>query len=256
MTHFLQELASRRNKASDRAVAGLTDILQQLQICSIAAQQARLPQTLNSLARLGPDSNRIAIKRLCELLAPPNKCLPDKPVKVERTVIKTEPATNGHSPKADAGSAYIKEAKHALPADGAHLLHSSAEDAVWDQMDPAAVRFRFTCITHSCVNVLLSCGIHNAVQAKKFRSQVAELKRKLDVLQSAKTADAEPDAKATTDQHPTPPQCGVDDSHSPSLKKRKPAVSDGFSKAVLQIVKRKLDSDYKLGVKRDLITQN
>lgn len=85
------------------------------------------------------------------------------------------------------------------------------------------------------------------LQAEKFRTQVAELKRKLDVLQSAHTADADLDPEAIACENPTPPHCSVGGSHSPSQKRHKSTSSDGFTKAVLQIVKKKLDSDYKLG---------
>ena len=133
----MQELAEKRTKASDRAISGLTDILKQLHTCCNAAQKAQLPQALSSLTRLGPEDNRVAVRRLCAALAPPRDKTPDDAVKVERSIIKAETAAHNQS----ANSLQVKRAQSVLPPDGAHLLHSSVEDAMWDQMDPAAVRW-------------------------------------------------------------------------------------------------------------------
>lgn len=85
------------------------------------------------------------------------------------------------------------------------------------------------------------------VQADKFRSQVAELKRKLDVLQSSHSPDAELANESKQDRDPSPPETETEAPLSPVLQAPKPNGVDKFTKAVLLIVKKKLDSEHKHG---------
>lgn len=137
----LQELVKQRSKASDRAIYGLTDVLRQLQPSCEAAQHAKIQQSLQPLTRLGPEENRIAIKCLCKGLDPVQSKQVDEGFKLEQSSIKLE--TNIDSAKATVCSGHITDSKPALPSDGAHMLHVSMEDAMWDQMDPASVRLGY-----------------------------------------------------------------------------------------------------------------
>lgn len=144
----LQELVNRRNTAADRAVAGLTSILRLLQPCCETAQQAQVQKSLRPLTRLGPEENRTAVKCLCESLDAVQAKAVDEGVKLDQRSIKTEAKLD--ITKYPVCNAHVTGSEHALPSDGAHMLHVSMEDAMWDQMDPAAVRLCTTC----CVGIM------------------------------------------------------------------------------------------------------
>lgn len=87
----------------------------------------------------------MAIKCLCDGLDPVQSKQLHESFKVEQSSVKLE--ANIDSAKATRCSGHIPDSKQALPSDGAHMLHVSMEDAMWDQMDPASVRLGYACLS-------------------------------------------------------------------------------------------------------------